>query len=274
MSRKWKLLLRVVVYGFVLLAMSSCMINKAMFPVPPVSYAEGDEGLVFLRGVARPERRIPAFWFPNDDAGRVVIHFHGNGEDIGYRLDFGEWLHGAGFAVLLVEYPGYGLAGIEDKRGNIRSESPTEAGIFDAAEAAFRFVTGEGGFAAGDVVAFGSSLGSGPATELAVRHPGIAGLIIECGFLSAFRVVTSAKISPFDRFDNASRIKRVTCRLLVIHGTDDDVVPFWHGEKLYELAGKAKSKEFVPVRGGGHLDWFGPDSVRVNEKIVEFANAD
>jgi len=269
MSRKRKWLVRMVFYAVALFA-ASCMVNRATFPVPPVSYGGEDEGLVFLHGVEKPERRIPAFWFPNDGAKRVIIHFHGNGEDIGMRRDFGEHLHDGEFAVLLVEYPGYGLASVVDKRGVERRESPSESGCFDAAEAAFRFVTGDCGFAAENVVVFGTSLGSGPATELAVRHPGIGGLIIESGCLSTFRVVTGVKLLPFDRFDNASKIKRVTCPLLVIHGTADDVVPFWHGEKLYELAAKTKNKEFVKVEGGGHLNWRGNDAEKVYWKIVEF----
>jgi fermentation-respiration switch protein FrsA (DUF1100 family) len=44
----------------------------------------------------------------------------------------------------------------------------------------------------------------------------------------------------------------VHCPVLVAHGRRDEVIPFWHGERIYELANKPKQK--VWLDGAGHND--------------------
>jgi fermentation-respiration switch protein FrsA (DUF1100 family) len=54
------------------------------------------------------------------------------------------------------------------------------------------------------------------------------------------------------RYDSASKIRRIGCPMLFIHGNRDDIVPFQLGRRLYELA--APPKEFYEVSGAGHND--------------------
>jgi len=49
------------------------------------------------------------------------------------------------------------------------------------------------------IIIFGKSVGSGPAVHIAAREP-VAGLIVQSGFTSAFRVMTRVSIVPFDKF--------------------------------------------------------------------------
>ena len=79
-----------------------------------------------------------------------------------------------------------------------------------------------------------------------------AGLILEGPFTSAFRVVTRKKILPFDKFDNLARIDKVECPLLIMAGEADDIVPSWHGKKLFEKANDPKMSLWV--EGAGHND--------------------
>jgi len=53
----------------------------------------------------------------------------------------------------------------------------------------------------------------------------------------------------------------VTVPVLILHGTDDRVVPFEFGERLYALANEPK--RLVRIPGGGHvnLDGFGAQDV-------------
>jgi hypothetical protein len=80
----------------------------------------------------------------------------------------------------------------------------------------------------------------------------VAGLILESPFITAFRVVTTIPLMPFDKFRNIDRIKTVNCPVLVIHGKADKIIPFWHGEKLFEAANEPKFKLWVD--GAGHND--------------------
>ena len=77
----------------------------------------------------------------------------------------------------------------------------------------------------------------------------MAGLILESTFVSAFRVVTGVPV-PFDKFNTLEKLDGISCPILVIHGRDDRVVKFWHGEKLYESA--KGPKQFLWVAKADH----------------------
>jgi len=78
-------------------------------------------------------------------------------------------------------------------------------------------------------------------------------------FISAYRVMTGVPLFPGDKFRNLSKASALRCPVLVIHGTADGTVPFWHGERLYDAITAQKAKLFVP--GGPHTglaDFAGP----------------
>ena len=64
-----------------------------------------------------------------------------------------------------------------------------------------------------------------------------------------------------DQFHSDERIRLVTVPVLILHGTDDRVVPIEFGERLYALANEPK--RLVRIPGGGHvnLDGFGAQDV-------------
>jgi len=66
-----------------------------------------------------------------------------------------------------------------------------------------------------------------------------------------------------DPFYSDARIGKVTSPVLILHGTEDPVIPFSFGQKLFALANEPK--RFVRLEGGGHgdLDRFGAqDAIR------------
>ncbi|HEY8437713.1 MAG TPA: alpha/beta hydrolase [Candidatus Limnocylindrales bacterium] len=68
-----------------------------------------------------------------------------------------------------------------------------------------------------------------------------------------------------DREDVLDRAARVRCPTLVIHGRDDDVVPFAFGEEL----ARATKGRLLAIDGGGHIP-NARDPVKVNLAIREF----
>jgi fermentation-respiration switch protein FrsA (DUF1100 family) len=76
--------------------------------------------------------------------------------------------------------------------------------------------------------------------------------VLESAFVSAFRVLTRVSLLPFDRFHNLRHIRRVRCPVLVIHGTDDEVIPVSHGWRLFEAAGQPK--QALWIEGAHHND--------------------
>lgn len=82
----------------------------------------------------------------------------------------------------------------------------------------------------------GRSLGSGPACCLASKYP-VAGLVLISAFTSVLDVASEhfgffGKLLLKNRFDNLENIKKVKCPTLIIHGTEDSLVPFSHAKQL------------------------------------------
>ena len=211
-----------------------------IFPAPKSSYAVTLPGLEKIPMPGGGE--AAALWLPKPGAKTAILYLHGNNQDIGTQKERLEAFRSRfGCAVLAVDYPGYGLT--EGK--------PGEEATYRAAEAAFTHLAGVRGFPQGDIVLWGSSLGSGPAVELASRRH-VKGVILECPFTSTFRTVTKVKLLPFDCFDNLAKIDRVQSPLLVIHGDRDTVVPFSQGKELVDAAVNAPVRRFLPIYGAGH----------------------
>jgi len=171
----------------------------------------------------------------------VVLFLHGNAEDLGDILPRLEEFQGRGYAVLGIDYRGYGTS----------PGTPREAGVVADAAAALRRLCELEQVSPREVILYGRSMGAGPAVALAAREP-VGGLVLDGAFTSAFRVVTRVPILPGDRFPNIERLPRVRCPILVIHGTRDETVPFSHGRRL--LAAAPPGADHLWVEGAGHND--------------------
>jgi len=224
-------------YG-ILLILGFFFIDGIMFSPQPPAYTWQTS---FITNIGSQEKPLAAYWQPATNATVTILHSHGNAEEINDLADIFDALVQTNINLLAYDYPGYGLS----------AGKPTEQGCYQAAETAYRFLTREKGISPETIIVLGRSIGSGPACYLAEKYP-VKGLILESGFLSAPRVVTRYRLIPVDPFPNANRIPRIACPKLIIHGTKDPVIPFWHGQKLYEIS--SGEKVFYPIQGGGHND--------------------
>jgi hypothetical protein len=172
-----------------------------------------------------------------------VLYFHGNAESAVQNLPLGEELARHGIDTFLAEYRGYsGLPG-----------RPTETGLYQDAEAALG-AFGEGPDLPG-LVLVGRSLGSGVAVEIASRRPPRL-LILVSPYTSLVDMGRSlvGPLAPLlvpDRFDSLSKIAGLTCPVVIVHGTRDEVVPFEMGRRL---ASAGRNVRFIPVEGRTHND--------------------
>ena len=212
--------------------------ERLIFLPPRERYARTEEMLL----IPRPGGgSIAAVHLRNPHARYTVLFSHGNGEDLGNNLEFLARMRDAGFDVLAYDYSGYGLS----------TGRPSERAAYVDAEAAYDYLTRTAGVPPERIIVHGRSLGGALAAHVASRRP-VAGLVLESTFTSIFRVVRPYPLVPFDRFRTEDRMPRITAPVLVIHGTDDGVVPFWHGERLYEMA--KGPKRHLWVEGAGHND--------------------
>jgi abhydrolase domain-containing protein 17 len=73
-------------------------------------------------------------------------------------------------------------------------------------------------------------------------RPPIAGLIIQSELVSTFRIVVPFPLLPFDKFPNRDRLAQVhaPAPVLVVHGTEDRLIPFCHAQTLFAAANQPK----------------------------------
>ena len=217
-------------------AIGAFCINFLMFHPVKGGYDEKTCGYVDIgtNGV-----KIAAIVLWPERGKKAIIRCHGNAEDcVGTLWKLWE-LAEAGYTVAAVDYPGYGLS----------DGSPDEEGCYRNVHRLYDWLVEKRGFRPEDIIVDGFSIGTGPATELAATRP-CGGLILEAPFLSAPRVVTRARILPIDPFPNLKRIRDVKCRVLIIHGKADSVVPHSQGLELFRIANEPK--RFVSVEEGEH----------------------
>jgi fermentation-respiration switch protein FrsA (DUF1100 family) len=228
--------------------------NTLIFPKPVTGYRDTKQ---IIKLTTRDGALISAIHLPNPEATYTLLVSHGNAEDLGHMFPFLQALQREGFAVFAYDYHGYGTS----------EGSPTETHVYNDVQAAYQYVTQELHVSPQHIISFGRSLGSAAAIYLAAQKP-TAALIIQSPFLSAFRVITALPLLPFDRFNNLKLIKKVHCPILVIHGMQDRVIPFWQGKVIYRRANPPK--QFFWIKGAGHNNVLQVAGQRYFEAIKTF----
>jgi uncharacterized protein len=192
----------------------------------------------------------PAGWQPRHGA---VLYCHGNAGNLSHRGEgLRRWQDLLDLAVLIFDYPGYGRSG----------GRPTEAGCYQAADAAYEWLTGVRGVPGDRVVLYGGSLGGAVAVDLAARRPHRA-LVLVSTFSSLGEMARlqfpglPTRWLVRGAWDSLGKIARCRRPVFIAHGTADRVVPFRHGEALHAAA--PGPRQFFPMRGYDHNHSPGPD---------------
>ncbi|HEV7343032.1 MAG TPA: alpha/beta hydrolase [Sphingopyxis sp.] len=216
--------------------------RRLIFPAPAQYPQTAPPGFRLVHTQTDDGLRLTAFHRPAEPGKKTILFFHGNGDNLLGAIEATRGPAVNGNGLLLVEYRGYG--------GN--PGSPGEAELYRDGDAAMRWLAAEG-IAARDVIVVGNSIGSGPATEMALRHD-VAALMLVSGFSSLPDVVGEAM--PFvprwlvrDRFDNAGKLARVKAPVFLMHGDADTLVK---PANLTRLQGARPDATVVLVPGAGH----------------------
>ncbi|MCP5284467.1 MAG: alpha/beta fold hydrolase [Burkholderiaceae bacterium] len=211
--------------------------------------AEGmqDRWIEFMSAETGDTVRLHALWAPQGRADApVLLYLHGARYDVRGSAHRMRRLQALGFAVLGVDYRGFGQSS---------AVLPSEAMAYEDAQAAWDWLARE--FPGRSRYVFGHSLGGAIAVDLASRRRDVHGLIVEGSFTSIPDVVRHFKwgwlpVGPLitQRFEAVERIAHVQAPVLVVHGSDDRLIPPALGQALYERA--PQPKRFVLVEGGSH----------------------
>jgi uncharacterized protein len=191
--------------------------------------------------------KLHGLWLPQERADApLLLYLHGARWDVHGSAFRMRRMHELGFAVLGIDYRGFGqsTAGL-----------PSESGAYQDARAAWDWLGRQ--HPQRPRYVFGHSLGGAIAVNLASEVADAAGLIVEGSFTSTADVFGTFRwgwlpLAPLitQRFDAASRIGKVRAPVLVVHGSSDSLISPTLGRALFDKA--AEPKRFVLVEGGSH----------------------
>ncbi|MBN2197343.1 MAG: alpha/beta fold hydrolase [Polyangiaceae bacterium] len=209
-------------------------------------------------------RRVHTVHLPASAGEPTLVVFHGNGDTLASTLGLVDALAREGLGVYGVEYPGYGPA---------EAYAPSEAAVYEDAEAAVVRLREHLGVPRERTVLLGHSLGTGVAVEMA-RRGHAARVILVAPFTSIPDV--GARLLPFlpvrwmmeDRFDNLAKARAVTVPTLVIHGGRDGLVPVEMGRRLASALPDAR---LVVVEDAGHNDALASEPGIGPRELIPFA---
>jgi fermentation-respiration switch protein FrsA (DUF1100 family) len=243
-----------ILAGMYLLCLTGLFVyQRSLLYFPSYSYVPLSEARVnpaFQEISARTADGIDlkAWYAPATTKPFTFVFFHGNGDSLYTASAVADPYIRAGYGFLVAEYRGYsGLPG-----------KPTEAGLYADARAYLYALKGRG-VQSENIILFGHSLGTGVVTQMAEEFH-VGGLILLAPFVSVSQMaqdeypIFPAKLIVLDRFENDKKISRIHVPLLIINGTDDQVIAPSQGKQLYELANQPR--QFISLPGHGHNDLF------------------
>jgi len=203
-------------------------------------------------------------WYIPGSSTRVLLFFHGNAGNISHRLESIRQFLNLGLSVFIIDYRGYGQSG----------GKTSEKGIYRDADAAWQYLIEDRGVAPDDIVIFGRSMGASAAAKLATKKQALA-LIVESSFTSVPDI--AQEIYPWlparwlSHLRHATRdyVRDARSPVLVVHSRDDEIVPFHHGEAIFEAANEPRTQL---VLRGGHNDAYIRDEASYIKGLRAFMN--
>jgi uncharacterized protein len=194
--------------------------------------------------------RLHGWWIPaKQPDAPVMLYFHHNAVNIGANVSQARQFHQLGYSIFLFDYRGFGQS---------EGAFPTEAQVYEDAQAAWDYLTQERRILPSQIVIYGHSIGGAIAIDLAAKQPEAAALIVQSSFTS-MRDMTKrlglywllpVELLLRQRFESLEKMKSVRMPVLIITGTDDFQIPVVMGDRLYATA--PEFKQLIVIQGGGH----------------------
>ena len=247
----YKWFLAFIIFFIMAKLMREQIVRFLLYPAPSIKVPLHPSEPLENMTVSVSERLQVQCWYRLIDTQQSwIIFFHGNGENLqtiwlaGIFEDFEK----LGCNCLAIEYPGYGNS----------SGTAQEKLIIESAQAVVEKVKSE--FQADSIVLFGWSLGAAVAVQTAASNASeIIGLILASPWLSLEAVakerypdwlVNLLLIEKYDSFNLASKI---SVPVLVIHGSNDEIIPVQHGRQLSKQIPNLYQFVEIPLAHHGDL---------------------
>ena len=205
-------------------------------------------------------------WYHKKKSGdyKTILYFHGNAGALENRIHKINKFKDINVNFLLLAWRGF--SGNQGK--------PTEQGLYKDAKGAIKWLN-EKGIENKNIIIYGESLGTGIATEVA-QNKKFAGIILESPFTSMVDAGSSKypifpiKLLLKDKYESNKKIKNIKSPILVMHGEEDKIVPFYMGKKIFELANEPKYSYFPKY--DDHMMEFNKELINTIDKFISSLN--
>ncbi len=234
-----------------LLFTSGCkkIVNLFAFHPDSINVIAADKlplGVEELKIITDDKIKIINLFIPEKQSDKLVIYFHGNAGNIYHCIPSLMQFHDFGINVIGVSYRGYGKS----------DGKPSEEGIYTDGISVLKYAKNSLGFSEKNIIIVGRSIGTTAAVNTS-QNKKIAGLILISPLTSGKAQANNGALSLFsslagDSFNNLRKMKNIVAPVLVIHGTNDHVIPYSMGKEIYNAA--ASKKQLLTIKGAGHND--------------------
>lgn len=188
--------------------------------------------------------RLNGLHFKAENSKGTILYYHGNAGDLQRWGSITQFFVNLGYSVIVMDYRGYGKS----------SGKRTMEALYADSELWYEYAKQH--YPENEILLYGRSLGTTFATFVASRNQA-KNLILESPFYSIEEVAKSKfPILPVKsllhyKFPTYQFINKVNCPITIYHGTDDSVIKYEQGERLYESIEK-DTKTLISIPSGGH----------------------
>ena len=242
------------------LSLKGPMERKLVYPLDPTRISPTTAGVAQMREVLfETSDETLVLWVANPKQGKpVILYFHGNAGNLANRAQrFGEFIK-RGYGVVAMAYRGSsGSTGVPSEKAisadaiNVHLKLPDLVGN-------------------APVIYYGESLGTGVAIST-LRNKAVSwsypvAIVLEAPYTSI--PDTARRLYPKfgilsgvlkNQWDTKRHIQHVATPLLILHGTDDQLIPIEMGREVFDLS-PATDKTFFAVRGADHNNIWQPQA--------------
>lgn len=188
--------------------------------------------------------RLNALHFKNENPKGVILYFHGNAGDLSRWGNITSFFVDKNYDVIVMDYRTYGKS-----TGKLSEEA-----LYADAQLFYDYTRQY--YKEDVIVVYGRSLGTGIATCVASNNKPMK-LVLETPYYSLTDVAKSRfpflPIETLMKYKIPSNefIQKVVCPIIIFHGTEDDVVDYGSGKRLFGCIEHSR-KQFITIDGGGH----------------------
>ena len=234
------ILIFIIIYLFILI--STYAFQRNLLYHPRENNYFGDQLLVSVEKIKiKTKDNIELLsWYHNKNINdyNTILFLHGNAGSLENRIHKINHFKDMDINFLIIAWRGFS--------GN--KGQPTEQNLYEDADSAVQWLKSKG-VKENNIIIYGESLGTGVATEIA-QNKNFAGIILESPFTSMIEVGKNnypylpVKFLLKDKYESDKKIKNIKSPILIMHGKVDNIVPFYMGKKMYELANDPKYSYF------------------------------